>query len=191
LTLWRHEELTPLAASLTVQAVRAERDVHGVHRGDPRRERAPLGAQRATAWRVPVDPRGRPAAPWHRTVSLAQNRAVARCWPARRDRDRDRRWPAMPHPWSCRAMPRAAHRAMLHTRPGASGVWRQRRAIVAVVWPGGSAAAGAALVPLGCRLAAGDSGLGARPRSARPRPSVCGLCAASHRTAARGCISVT
>jgi len=45
------------------------------------------------------------------------SRAVARCRPARRDRDR--RWPAMSRLWRRRAMPRVAHRAMPHTQPAA------------------------------------------------------------------------
>ena len=173
LTPWRHEELTPPGCVIDGRSGTAERVVHGVHRGDPRRERAPLIAQRAMARGVPVDPRGRPAVPvWHRTFSLAQSRAAARCWPVRRDRDR--RQPARPRRWRRCATPRAARRAMLRTQPVASGVWQQRRAIAAVGWHGGSAVAGAP-APCDCRLGVGGSGPAARPRSARAHPAVCVL----------------
>ena len=46
---------------LAIEAAVAERVVHGVHRGDPRRERTPSIARRATARGVPVGPRGRAA----------------------------------------------------------------------------------------------------------------------------------
>jgi len=117
-------------------------------------------------------PGGRPAVPvWHCTVSRAQSRAAARCWPVRRDRDR--RSPATPRQWRRRVAPRAT----LHIQPVASGVWRRPRAIAGVGWHGGSAEAGAAPAPHGCRPAADGSGLGARPRSAPARLVVCGLCA--------------
>src|ERR1700741_48157 len=98
------------------EAALAEWVVHGVHRGDPRRERALLVTLRATARGVPVGPRGRAAVPvWRATVSPAQSRAAVRCWPARRDRDR--RWPATPRRWWCRATARAARRARRHIWP--------------------------------------------------------------------------
>jgi hypothetical protein len=51
LTPWRPEELTPLLRSVDLdgKAAPAERVVQGVHKGDPRRERAPSIARRAKA----------------------------------------------------------------------------------------------------------------------------------------------
>jgi len=63
LTPWRHEELTPPGCVIDGRSGTAERVVHGVHRGDPRRERAPLSAQRAAArgvlWTLVGDLRSR------------------------------------------------------------------------------------------------------------------------------------
>jgi hypothetical protein len=68
------------SVDLDGEAAPAERAVHGVHRGDPRRERAPSIARRATAWGVPVGPRGRAAVPCYRlTGSIhAQSRPKPR-----------------------------------------------------------------------------------------------------------------
>ena len=117
LTPWRHEELTPLPGCRIPEAVLAERSstesIGGTRVGS---ERTHCAASDGAG--VPVDPRGRAAVRvWQPTVSPAQSRAAARCWPIRRDRDR--RWPATPRRWWCRATAQAARRARRHIWPAA------------------------------------------------------------------------
>ena len=76
LTLWRHQELTPLV--LMAMPPLTERVAHGVHRGDPRIAERPPRVWRSNARGVPVGPRGR-AAVQVRTVVMP---AFARTRPA-------------------------------------------------------------------------------------------------------------
>ena len=63
LTPWRHEELTPLAGLLAIEAAVAERVVHGVHRGTRAgSERLPLRGERRRGgylWAPVGEPRSR------------------------------------------------------------------------------------------------------------------------------------
>ena len=102
----------------TGEVAPAERVVHGVHRGGPAPRASAFQCAASDGAGVPVGSRGRAVVQVSRsTVSLAQSRAAVRCWPVRRDRDRQ--WSATPRRWRHRARPRAAHRTKQHTQPGA------------------------------------------------------------------------